>query len=160
MDPEKVWIASLKGISQDMIKHGFNKLVAKEMYWPPSAPEFASMCKITAEDLNVPELEESLRRIQKFRSMKEYKLNPFEYTLYKKLSVISYELDRMKIKEYHAKTKKIYGDLVKEIIGGVELDEQPELIEDSVRNVSNKKTAKEKLAEIREKLKTNNKEPK
>jgi len=44
VDPEKVWQASLKGISQDQIKRALNLLAKRGDEWPPSAPEFRSLC--------------------------------------------------------------------------------------------------------------------
>ena len=44
VDPEKVWQASLKGISQDQIKKALNVLASRGDEWPPSAPEFRQLC--------------------------------------------------------------------------------------------------------------------
>jgi len=44
VDQDKVWQASLKGVSSQQIKHGLNQIALNGSEWPPSAPGFRSMC--------------------------------------------------------------------------------------------------------------------
>lgn len=44
VDPDRVWAACLKGISPEQIKSGLNQCAIRALQWPPSAPEFRSLC--------------------------------------------------------------------------------------------------------------------
>lgn len=44
VDPDGVWRASLKGISEQLVKQGLNQVAESGLSWPPSAPEFRAMC--------------------------------------------------------------------------------------------------------------------
>jgi len=44
VDQDRVWQASLKGISENKIKSGLNLLAESGDEWPPSAPEFRKLC--------------------------------------------------------------------------------------------------------------------
>lgn len=50
VDPDKVWAACLRGITDKQIKSALNKLAISGQEWPPSAPEFRKMC--TGEDVH------------------------------------------------------------------------------------------------------------
>ena len=43
-DPDKVWTACLRGITEKQIKSALNQLAINGQEWPPSAPEFRKMC--------------------------------------------------------------------------------------------------------------------
>lgn len=44
VDPDKVWQATLRGVTPEQIKQGLAKLSASGNQWPPSAPEFRELC--------------------------------------------------------------------------------------------------------------------
>lgn len=49
-----MWQACLKGITSQQIKEGLGKLALSGENWPPSAPEFRSLCDGTAERKGQP----------------------------------------------------------------------------------------------------------
>lgn len=51
MEPTEGWRRSLKGITPEMIAKGFQALYEKGEEWPPSATEFAAMCKGRKEEI-------------------------------------------------------------------------------------------------------------
>ncbi len=44
IDPDKVWFATLGGVSDEQIKEGLKRLAESGQEWPPSAPEFRKLC--------------------------------------------------------------------------------------------------------------------
>lgn len=44
VDPDRVWQATLRGLTDSDIKNGFRALSDSGAEWPPSAPEFRKMC--------------------------------------------------------------------------------------------------------------------
>jgi len=44
VDPDKIWQATLRGVDDNQIKKGFQKLAEKGDAFPPSAPEFRKLC--------------------------------------------------------------------------------------------------------------------
>lgn len=44
IDPDKVWLATLGGVSDEQVKAGLKRLADSGAEWPPSAPEFRNMC--------------------------------------------------------------------------------------------------------------------
>jgi len=44
IDPHNVWGAALRGLDETQIRHGLGQCVATGLDWPPSAPEFRSLC--------------------------------------------------------------------------------------------------------------------
>lgn len=112
-----------------MIKRGFNKLVERGCEWPPSAPEFAKLCQITAEDLDLPNWRNAYSEVGRFRRDKTHKLDAFCYSLYLALRGEFYDLDRLASEKLERRVKEEYKALVAEIIEGRELISQPELLE-------------------------------
>ena len=44
VDPDGVWRAALKGVSDDKVKEALNLVADSGAEWPPSAPEFRKLC--------------------------------------------------------------------------------------------------------------------
>lgn len=44
IDPDRVWAAALVGLTEQQLRHGLKACVAAGLDWPPSAPEFRSLC--------------------------------------------------------------------------------------------------------------------
>lgn len=132
-----------------MIKRGFNKLIAKRMEWPPSAPEFAGLCNLSADDFNFPRQEDASAKISDYMRERKYnqppviRLTPFEYTLYCRISKIAYELFRMDSKSFKKEFGSYYQEIVDHAVNGGELLEQPELLE--VKEKECKPASKEKV---------------
>ena len=82
----------MREISQEKIKHGLNKVAKSGTEWPPSAPEFRSIC--LDEDIVEEEVHHEHRRIEE--ADKVYRANQ------KKLNVGTRE-DRLKIANEHIK---------------------------------------------------------
>lgn len=53
VDPDKVWASCLKGVLPEQIKHGLNRCATECHEWPPSAPEFRSLCLDWSEDSDI-----------------------------------------------------------------------------------------------------------
>ena len=151
MDPLGVWAASLRGVSQDMINHGFKKLVSKRLEWPPSAPEFAGLCQLTADDFDFPSLDEAEKNISKFRRDKSVSLSPFEYTLYRRINDRAYELYRMDAKSFRKALRRYYQEVEKCAVNGGDLLEQPVLVEEKRKDPSpaSKDFAKDQIQKIK-----------
>ena len=49
VDPDKVWAATLNGLTPEQIKDGLKRLSDSGAEWPPSAPEFRKLCTDTGE---------------------------------------------------------------------------------------------------------------
>ena len=44
IDPDRAWIATLMGVTDEQIKNGFRALSIRGDEWPPTAPEFRKLC--------------------------------------------------------------------------------------------------------------------
>jgi len=134
-----------------MINHGFKKLVSKRMEWPPSAPEFAGMCELSAEDFDFPTVQEAEKNIFNYRREGNIKLTPFEYTLYRRMSGDFYDLSRMDSKSYWREVKRYYQEVEKHAVNGGELLQQPVLVEEKEKEFvpASKEFAQAKLDEAR-----------
>ncbi len=155
VDPEKVWAASLKGISPSMIKFGLNKLVFLKLDWPPSAPEFAGMCFPDAEDLGLPSLKSALLEVSTFRKGRGFDISRFSYALYMALAPSFYDLDRMRTELFNKKTNKEYQRILKFVLAGRKLPKVPNLVADESEEkivVSPLDVAKEQLALARKNI--------
>ena len=146
-----VWAASLKGVSPDMIKRGLNKLITKGYEWPPSAPEFANLCRLGADDFDLPSLDQTIDEILLYSRHSKAQLHPFSYTLYKRISNRWWEISRMPAREHRREVKIYYDDLVKHVIRGGELSSQPELIEEKKPEPkpADPEYAEQKIAELK-----------
>lgn len=51
----QTWTLEAQGLSVDMIKIGFEKLVASGAEFPPTAPGFVKLCQSTREDHGLPD---------------------------------------------------------------------------------------------------------
>jgi hypothetical protein len=45
VDPARVWEAALSAVTDEQIKNGLRACVERNLEWPPTAPQFLSMCK-------------------------------------------------------------------------------------------------------------------
>lgn len=137
-----------------MINHGFKKLVNKRMKWPPSAPEFAGLCELSAEDFDFPIIQDAEKNISSYRRDGKTKLTPFEFTLYRRMAGDFYELRRMDSKSYWREVKRYYQEVEKHAVNGGELLEQPVLMEEKEKEFvpASKECAEEHLSRIRNTL--------
>lgn len=53
-DANNIWFATLRDLTPDQLKIGLVNCTNSDNAWPPSAPEFKSMCKPRAEDYGLP----------------------------------------------------------------------------------------------------------
>lgn len=44
VDPDRVWGATLSGLSEPQVRQGMRQCVDQALEWPPSAPEFRRLC--------------------------------------------------------------------------------------------------------------------
>lgn len=65
VDPDRVWLATLDGVSADQIKTGLSRLRERGDEWPPSAPEFRKLCLATELDNMLPQQRATLLADQK-----------------------------------------------------------------------------------------------
>lgn len=134
-----------------MINHGFNKLVDKRTGWPPSAPEFAGLCQLSADDFDFPTVEQAEKNISNFRRDRSTVLTPFEFTLYRRMAGDFYELRRMDSKRYWREVRRYYQEVERHAVNGGELLEQPVLVEEKKKPFvpASKEFAKSKIDEAR-----------
>lgn len=48
VDPDRVWGATLYGLSEPQVRQGMRQCVDQALEWPPSAPEFRRLCTGTS----------------------------------------------------------------------------------------------------------------
>lgn len=68
-DPDRVWQATLSGITAEQIKSGLRKCALRADPWPPSAPEFRGLCiEEQAQPLHklLPRLQNPLKDTENF----------------------------------------------------------------------------------------------
>lgn len=137
-----------------MIKAGLNRLIEKGYDWPPSAPEFSRLCKPSAEDFNLPTLDESIEQIGRLMNNKNTKLHPFVYTLYKNLNGRWWDLTRMVERDYRRELRRYHERLVEHVVNGGDLLSQPEFIEKKEPEPKQADPAEveKRMAEIKEKV--------
>lgn len=137
-----------------MINHGFKKLVNKRIEWPPSAPEFAGLCELSAEDFDFPSIQQAEKNISNYRRDGKTKLTPFEFTLYRRMSGDFYDLSKLPAKEYFREVKRYYQEVEKHAVNGGELLEQPVLVEEKEKEFvpASKECAAAHLEQIRNTL--------
>lgn len=58
-DEGNYWLATLRELTTDHLKIGLERCTSSGDAWPPSAPEFKSMCLPTAQDFGLPQAHES-----------------------------------------------------------------------------------------------------
>ena len=45
VDPDRIWEATLTGITEHEMRYGLRQCVEQGLDWPPSAPEFRKLCR-------------------------------------------------------------------------------------------------------------------
>lgn len=56
------WAEVLRGMTGQMISHGYNRMIESDMEWPPNAMDFKRLCKPTAEDLGLVGIEKAFKQ--------------------------------------------------------------------------------------------------
>lgn len=74
-DPDRVWQATLKGISEESIRKALSEIARNGAEWPPSAPEFKKLCDGTNELFEHRRIAYADRERDKSKLL-EHKINP------------------------------------------------------------------------------------
>lgn len=135
-----------------MIKSGLNKLITRNYEWPPSAPEFANLCRPSIEDFDVPTFDEAIRLIGVFCRRKDTRLDPFTFSMYLRIGGRMYDLNRMPERDYRAEMKRYYDATAKALVAGAEMSVQPEMIESQAAEPKPIQDSEQKFDELRKVL--------
>jgi len=151
-DPLGVWRATLRGVSKVEMRKGFSRLVQEAKDWPPSAPEFAAMCKPTAEDYGMPPLDEVTDRIvgavMTDNRVKVHQMAKPVYAVWRELG----DTYNFRLADEQAMRKKIrqaYDRVSASLLAGGELPEVPLPLPPVSHKPASREKAIERMAALR-----------
>jgi len=68
-DPHSLWMIAIGKQERNRIQVAIGKSIRRHPKWPPTIPEFVSLCDVDAEELGLPSLDEAFLEAQKKAGM-------------------------------------------------------------------------------------------
>lgn len=62
VDPDRVWAATLAGLTEQQVREGMRACAQRGGEWPPSAPEFRALCNSNWEHRQIAKADEDWKR--------------------------------------------------------------------------------------------------
>jgi hypothetical protein len=130
----ETWCIGLDDYTLDQIGAGIDKVIKKDIQYPPTLKQFQSLCKRSLEDLGVPSMEDAYKQVCVNLGRTDHAQNwrhPVVYWAY--VNTGRSEFNTLTEKQIKPIFKKNYQILVDKLMDGKDVGELPRLLPEKIK---------------------------